>query len=67
MIEMTGTKTRRINKTRSIVQANIADETDDIKEYRDGAKHVDRKTAKVFREIARDEVSHKKKLLRLLK
>jgi len=64
---MTGTKTRRINKTRATIQANIADETDDIKEYRDGAKHVDRKTAKVFREIARDEVSHKKKLLKLLK
>jgi rubrerythrin len=64
---MTGTKTRRINKIRSTIQANIADETDDIKEYRDGAKHVDRKTAKVFREIARDEVSHKKKLLKLLR
>ena len=60
-------KTRRLNKIQSTIQANIADETDDIKEYRDGAKHVDKKTAKVFREIARDEVSHKKKLLRLLK
>ena len=61
------TDTRRANKIRSTIQANIAYETDDIKEYRDGAKHVDRKTAKVFREIARDEVSHKKKLLKLLK
>jgi len=59
--------TKRKNRVHEIIQANIYDEKDDIKEYRDGAKKVPPQVAKVFRSIAKDETEHKKRLLRLAK
>ena len=44
-----------------------SDEKDDIKEYRDMAKHVDAKTAKLFRHNAKDEVEHLHGLQKRLK
>ena len=60
-------KSRRLEGTATSLRMSIADETDDIKEYRDGARKVDTKTAKLYRHIAREEAQHKKELSRRLK
>jgi Rubrerythrin. len=59
--------TRKTNAIRNILQTDIMDETDDIKEYRDGAKKVDAKRAKLLRHIAKEETQHRKWLRESLK
>lgn len=45
----------------------IKEEAEAIKDYRQDAKKVDKKTAKLLRHIAKDEVHHKKELGKRLK
>lgn len=55
------------SKSHKLVKKNIHEEKEAIKDYRKAAKHVDPKTAKIFRHIAKDETHHKKELTKRLK
>lgn len=48
------------------IRGAIHEEGEAIKDYRKDAKKVDPKTAKLMREIARDETTHKRQLTKRL-
>jgi len=48
------------------IQGQLHEEIEAAKGYRKDAKKVDPKTAKIMREIARDEIIHRKQLTKRL-
>lgn len=54
------------DRTIKRIKGQLHEEIEAAKGYRKDAKKVDRKTAKLMREIARDETTHKKQLTKRL-
>ncbi len=61
-VEMDKVKNRTIKR----IKGALHEEREAIKDYRKDAKKVDPKTAKLMREIARDEMTHKRQLAKRL-
>ena len=56
-----------MEKTVKKIKKALHEEKEAIHDYRKDAKHADKKTAKLFRHIAKDETHHHKELCKRLK
>lgn len=62
-----GKKSKLHTLSQKKIKTALHEEKEAIRDYRKDAKSVDKVTAKVFRHIAKDEVHHKKELIKLQK
>jgi rubrerythrin len=56
-----------MDKTVKKIKTALHEEKEAIRDYRKDAKYTDKKTAKLFRHIAKDEAHHHKELGKRLK